>query len=97
MKRGAKSGKRGVATPRPACGHLLPGRGGEGAEVEAALEATEVARLLGFSAVTVRVWAACGRIRGRRIGGRWRFFWSEVRASLSGQSEFQNNKQQENS
>ena len=78
-KRKAESvkAKAGTTSPRPS-----PQGGEGGGEIEAALEATEVARLLGFKAVTVRGWAACGRIRGRRIGGRWRFFWSEVRASL---------------
>jgi excisionase family DNA binding protein len=49
---------------------------------EPLLTAAEVGELLGFSPSTIVDWAEQNKIPGFRIGGRLRFRWSEVEATL---------------
>ena len=53
---------------------------------EAAVDAREMARLLGVSPDTVRRRAALGELPGVRIGRQWRFWPSEVKQHLERRS-----------
>lgn len=41
--------------------------------------AKDVAKMLGISTYTLRIWIEQGRIKGRKIQGRWRIPKSEVK------------------
>lgn len=46
--------------------------------------ATEVAELLGVTRRTITTWISKGRIQGQKIGKRWYFAESNVKAFLMG-------------
>lgn len=50
---------------------------------EPLLSASKVAERLGVSPATILAMRSRGTIRGWKIGGRWRFAWSQVSAALS--------------
>jgi excisionase family DNA binding protein len=49
---------------------------------EKMISAREVADRLGMSASTIRGFADGGKIPAYRVGGSWRFLWSEIKAKL---------------
>lgn len=51
--------------------------------VEPTIGKEEVGRLLGIQPDTVAKWANAGRLPAHRVGRRWRFFWSEIRARMT--------------
>lgn len=54
---------------------------------ERLLTVQEVAERLRLSARTVRLWLQTGKLRGLRVGGRWRVRESELHAFLRAAEE----------
>lgn len=50
---------------------------------EELVSAFEIGRRLGVSSATIRALRSRGTIRGWKVGGRWRFAWSQVQAVMS--------------
>ena len=49
---------------------------------ERLLSARELADVLGFAPATIVDWSEAGKVPSFKVGGRLRFRWSEVEASL---------------